>query len=328
LTTPGVTVVLPSRDRPALLQRALSCALGQEGVELEVIVVDDGSAPMLDGRVEGLRDPRVTLVRHAVSRGVASARNTGIACAARPLVAFLDDDDVWAPSKLARQVAALESTGAGFSYTGMVWLDGDLRRYGEYHPVAAARLRDDLRVANAIGSPSAVVARTDLVRAVGGFDERLSVLADWELWLRLAERADGVDVDDLLLGYVVHGEGMHVQDSHVVRAELRLIRRTHPGDPAIGGLDFWQWLASSQRRVGNRFAAARTHAHMGLRFHRKRDVGRAIGLVLGPRAMRLGRRSVSVTPTPVPPWLRERAWAEPASPAAAPRASSSRHPAR
>src|SRR5215207_4009097 len=145
----------------------------------------------------------------------------------------------------------------------MVWLDGDLRPYGEYRPVPAGRLREELRVANAIGSPSAVLARTDLVRAVGGFDERLAVLADWELWIRLAERADGADVDQLLLGYVVHGGGMHVQDSRAVRSELRVIRRSHPGDPAIGGLDFWQWLASSQRRVGNRFAAARTHAHMG-----------------------------------------------------------------
>ncbi len=328
MTSSGVSVVLPSRDRPELLQRSLTCALGQEGVELEVIVIDDGSAPAVASAVTEMLDPRVRLVRRPVPRGVASARNVGIASARHPYVAFLDDDDVWAPTKLAVQADALEASGAGFAYTGMVWLDGDLRPYGEYHPCEPAAVREELRGANVIGSPSGVMVRTELVRSVGGFDERLAVLADWELWIRLADRADGVQIDELLLGYVVHGAGMHVRDSRAVRSELRCIRRTHPQDPAVGGIEFWRWLASSQRRVGDRFGAARTHAHIGVRYRRKRDIGRAIGLMLGSRAMRLGRRGPDTVPPPVPRWLGELSAPAAASPAAASPASSCLPPAR
>jgi glycosyltransferase involved in cell wall biosynthesis len=303
VTSEGVSVILPSRDRPELLQRALSCALRQEGVELEVIVVDDGSAPTLEGTIDELLDPRVKFVRHAVSHGVASARNAGIACAANPLVAFLDDDDVWAPGKIAAQLDALRSTGAGFSYTGTFWLDADLRPEETYGPCPADQLGKQLRLANVIGTPSAVVARTELVRAVGGFDPRLSVLADWDLWIRLAERAQGAPVAELLLGYVVHSDGMHQRNAKAVSTELRVMREAHPGKPKIGGLGFLQWLASTQRRVGDRLGAARTHATMGLRYRRKRDLGRAIGLLIGERAMRLGRRPAHEETIPLPAWL-------------------------
>src|ERR687891_1871685 len=91
----AVTVVLPSRDRPEMLERALRCALQQQDVELEVIVVDDGSSPPLGDSVASLGDPRVTLLRREMPQGVASARNAGIARARHPFVAFLDDDDLW-----------------------------------------------------------------------------------------------------------------------------------------------------------------------------------------------------------------------------------------
>jgi glycosyltransferase involved in cell wall biosynthesis len=245
----------------------------------------------------------VRLLRHDVSRGVSSARNAGIAAASHPFVAFLDDDDLWSPRKLAAQAAALERTGAGFSYTGVIWLDEDLQPSGTFTPRPAERVRDELRDANVVGSPSSVVARTDLLRSVGGFDERLAVLADWELWVRLADRADGVAVGELLYGYVVHGAGMHLRDLTAIRAELRLIQSAHPGKPKVGGLGFWEWFASSQRRIGARFGATRSHAYIGLRFGRPRDLARAVGLVFGERAMRLGRRPASPPPPPVPAWL-------------------------
>jgi hypothetical protein len=274
-------------------------------VELEVIVIDDGSSPPLDVGAGALPDPRVRLLRHDVARGVSSARNAGIAAARHPYVAFLDDDDLWSPRKLVAQTAALASTGAGFSYTGVIWLDEDLQPSGAFMPCAADRVRHELRDANVVGSPSSVVAGTDLLRSVGGFDERLAVLADWELWLRLADRADGVPVDEVLYGYVVHGAGMHLQDLQAIRTELGLIRQTHPGKPKVGGLGFWEWFASSQRHVGARGGAMRSHAHIGLRFGRPRDLARAVGLLFGERVMRLGRRPGSPPPPPVPAWLDE-----------------------
>ena len=103
----AVTVVLPTRDRRSLLERSLGSALDQTGVELDVLVVDDGSTDDTAAWVASVDDPRVTLVTHLESRGVAAARNTGIERARTPWIAFLDDDDVWAPAKLEEQLAAL-----------------------------------------------------------------------------------------------------------------------------------------------------------------------------------------------------------------------------
>jgi glycosyltransferase involved in cell wall biosynthesis len=89
--------VIPTRDRwPIFRAHALRSALAQEDVSLEVVVIDDGSTTP----PPGISDRRVRVLRNPVSRGVAEARNRGVADARAPWVAFLDDDDVWSPRKL------------------------------------------------------------------------------------------------------------------------------------------------------------------------------------------------------------------------------------
>lgn len=305
MTIHAATVVLPTRDRPDLLTRALGCVFRQRGVDLEVIVVDDGSSPPLSDHIEALRDPRVTLLRHEVPRGVATARNAGIACARHPYVAFLDDDDLWSPEKLSRQLHVQAEADAGFSYTGVLTVDAALQPMVAYRPSVSGSLRQALRRANVIGGPSSVVVSTVLVRRLGGFDDRLSVLADWELWMRLADHTTAVVVDEALTAYVVHEKSMHVHSAGSIRAELDLIRKVHPGTPAVGGRDFWRWFSLAQRRSGRRLAAARALAVLGLRYRGARDLARAAGLLLGERAMlALGGEPVHRPPR-MPDWLRE-----------------------
>src|SRR4051794_32636077 len=109
--TGAVTVVIPTHDRAALVPRAVRSALAQRDVELEVIVVDDGSRDATREVLGALAadGANVTVVRHDAPRGVATARNAGVERAAKPWVAFLDDDDVWAPTKLACQLAAIDA---------------------------------------------------------------------------------------------------------------------------------------------------------------------------------------------------------------------------
>src|SRR5918995_1163359 len=110
---PLVTVVVPTRNRPRLLQRTLQSILAQQALaDLEVIVVDDGSWP--NGAPEPATDARVRVVRHQTRAGVAAARNRGIALARGRWIAFCDDDDVWAPDKLVRQLEVARTTGASW----------------------------------------------------------------------------------------------------------------------------------------------------------------------------------------------------------------------
>jgi len=105
-----VSVVIPTRDRWELLPRAVRSVLAQEHAELHVVVVDDGSVSPAP-RDGVFADPRVQVVRRKRSGGVAAARNAGLERARGGWVAFLDDDDIWAPAKLAAQLAAARAVG-------------------------------------------------------------------------------------------------------------------------------------------------------------------------------------------------------------------------
>src|SRR5262245_55169916 len=123
-----VAVVIPTHNRPQMLAFTLRSVLAQRNVDLAVTVVDDGSANShaVAAVIEALGDARVHLVRHETPRGVATARNTGIASTSSDWVAFCDDDDVWAPEKLYAQLTAAQSDSAGWAYAGDVAIDDEL----------------------------------------------------------------------------------------------------------------------------------------------------------------------------------------------------------
>ncbi len=103
-----VTVVIPTRSRPASVTNAVRSALDQTRPPREVIVVVDGPDPETVSSLEGLADDRLRIICHEASRGAGAARNTGINAAHGHLLAFLDDDDEWLPGKLAHQMDILE----------------------------------------------------------------------------------------------------------------------------------------------------------------------------------------------------------------------------
>jgi glycosyltransferase involved in cell wall biosynthesis len=285
---PKVTVVIPTRDRWQVVSgSALAAALQQEDVDLEVIVVDDGSEQRPPTGLEGLDDKRVRLVVLREPRGVAVARNAGIAEARGDWVAFLDDDDLWAPSKLFRQLRASEEAGAGFVYAGAVWVDEQLELVHGYAPPSSETLPRELLRWNVVwGGASNVVARRDLLEWLGGFDESLFQLADWDLWIRLALAAPAAVVDEVLVALVVHAESMLLVDRRDVFLELDHLVETHREAATRAGVEvdrarFARWVASGHLRAGRRRAAARAYLR-GTRA--PGNVVRAAGTFLGPGA--------------------------------------------
>jgi len=287
----AVTVVLPTRDRRSLLERSLRSVLDQTGVELDVLVVDDGSTDDTAAWVAGIDDPRVNLVVHLEPRGVAAARNTGIERAETPWIAFLDDDDVWAPAKLEEQLAALHaSPAARWTCVGQVTLDGQLRIIASAAPPAdAERVLEPLLTLNAVpGGGSGVLADTALVRELGGFDTRLSLLADWDLWIRLAASAPAAIVDRPLLGYVRHAENMSWDVSRI-GAEFAILDVKHAGLRAQLGVrrdgELWSsWIAEAERRSGNRWRAVTADLRQAARGRTPRPLLRAAVTAVSPEA--------------------------------------------
>jgi glycosyltransferase involved in cell wall biosynthesis len=287
----AVTVVLPTRNRRSLLERSLGSVLDQTGVDLDVLVVDDGSSDDTAAWVASVDDPRVSLAAHLESRGVAAARNTGIERARTPWIAFLDDDDVWAPAKLEEQLAALhESPAARWACVGQVTLDGELRIIASAAPPADAdHVLEPLLTLNAVpGGGSGVLASTELVRELGGFDTRLSLLADWDLWIRLAASAPAAVVDRPLLGYVRHDANMSWDVSRI-GSEFAILDARYAGLRAELGVrrngELWRgWIAEAERRSGNRWRAIAADLEQARRGRTPRPLLRAAVTAVSPRA--------------------------------------------
>src|SRR5688500_17265462 len=135
-----ISVVVPTRNRSALLSTTLRSVLTQRGVDFEVLVVDEASTDDTLQVVDRFRDPRIRVIRHATAQGVSAARNRGVAEARGVWIAFLDDDDLWAPAKLALQLRAARESEAPWSYVGEVTFNVHYRGTGGKTPLPA----DDL----------------------------------------------------------------------------------------------------------------------------------------------------------------------------------------
>jgi glycosyltransferase involved in cell wall biosynthesis len=306
---PEVTVVIPTRNRWDLLSRSgLPAALMQKDVDLEVIVVDDGSTDETPGRLAALEDPRVRVIRQDQGQGVASARNRGVAEARSEWVAFLDDDDLWSPDKLRRQLDLATEASAGFVYGPAVVVDDRrnvLKLLASPKPteLAGGLTRENILPAG----QSNVMARTDVVRRLGGFDEHLSLVADWDMWIRLANAEQAVASPDVLVGYVLHAEAMHASLSESAGAqEFAYLTSKHHFDRAesrTAELLTARWVASVHRRAGRRPRAAREYLRSAVAHRSAGMLVRGIAILFGEWAMRLGPGYTAARGMSRPGWL-------------------------
>jgi glycosyltransferase involved in cell wall biosynthesis len=286
---PEVTVVIPTKDRwPLLSSYSLPSALGQEDVELEVVVVDDGSRDGTFERLEALGDVRVRPLRLAPARGAAAARNEGIATARGEWVAFLDDDDLWSPRKLRAQ---LDSMGeASWSYVGSFVVDEDLQAIQTLHVAEPSALVEALRHGNVLrAGSSAVMARTDLLRRVGGMDEDLAFGYDWDLWRKLAELSTPAVCSDLLVATVEHGHRSRMRNRRQLVEETDALVRRGGGDRGARQAAA-EWIANDQFRAGNRLAASALYLRAAIVFRSPGNLPPALGALFGRRGMRAAAR--------------------------------------
>jgi len=239
----GVSVVIPTRNRSALLATTLRSVLWQSEVVLEVIVVDDGSTDATPEVVAAAGDSRVTLVRRDEPHGPAAARNLGAGRATGEWVGFVDDDDVWAPDKLARQLGAADAADRGWVYAGAVAVSESLAIVSGDPPPSPEAVMAVLPRSNPVpGGGSNVILRRDLFERVGGFDERLAPCEDWELWARLTRHGAPAAVPEPLIGYRLHGGAVSLDVEGIVRA-ARAIERLHRTSIDWGTVH--RWLAET-----------------------------------------------------------------------------------
>jgi glycosyltransferase involved in cell wall biosynthesis len=290
---PEASVIIPTHGRWDLLRTTLSGALGQREVQHEVIVVDDGSRDETPARLADLDDSRLRVVRHQRSRGAAAARNRGLAESRGEWVAFLDDDDLWSPAKLRAQIDVATSEGADFVYAGVI----ELNEQGSLIEVEPAphpdELREQILIKNAIPATSSnVLVQRDALRRLGGFDESLFHLADWDLGIRLVEACTGAACPAFLVAYVKHSRNMLRLRPHNAEDELDELVSKHGS--ALGAradrVALAHWVAFTHRRSGRRVSAARAYMRNAIRSRDFASARTALVVLLDPFATARSRR--------------------------------------
>jgi glycosyltransferase involved in cell wall biosynthesis len=227
-----ISAVIPAYNAERFLPRCLKSVFAQTLKPYEVIVVDDGSTDNTAALAEQLG---AKVIRRQ-NGGIADARNTGIQNASCEWIAMLDVDDLWAPEKLERQSACIQSDTV-LLYTGIrIFDDSGVR---SVHPaVDAISAKKMLRYCNSI-TPSSVMVRRDTFMQVGGFRKGINACEDWGLWFRMRPLGQFVAVPDALTDYYVHPHSLSSDPEKMLQGAEVIINMTLTDD--LRGLNRWAW---------------------------------------------------------------------------------------
>jgi glycosyltransferase involved in cell wall biosynthesis len=300
---PQVSVVISTYNRSRMLPAALRCALGQTGVDHEVVVVDNGSTDDTPQVLAGWDDPRLRVIRNAESLGSIGGRNTGLRAATGEWVGILDDDDLWAPDKLEAQLDAAARTGRHWVYAGCVHIDGADRILGGRPPPPPAKVMAELPTRFVLpGGMSNVIWRRGTLDGDGLLDPLLPFPADWDVSVRLARRGPPAMVPRPLVAYRQHGSNMSRNSARFHDELVRFERKR--ADLADGrGIDWGEqhrFVAAEELRAGDRLAALRAYAR-AVSAGDLASLPRAAGVVLPAKLQTWARRTLLSDPA----WIRD-----------------------
>ncbi|WP_320007742.1 glycosyltransferase [Maridesulfovibrio sp.] len=218
-SSPKISVILPTYNRPIQLLKALHSLLEQSYQNIEVVVINDGSEDISEVvRSSGLKESGRSVLYldgHSDS-GPSAARNRGLCAATGEIIAYLDDDDVFHPEHISRHMEQYASPDVHVVYSdalrcrvkknaqGKIETTKELVHSEDYDP-------DKLLVINYI--PMICIShRRECIEQSGMFDESISFLEDWDLFIRLSELYDFIHVPEVTATYFELNTGLSVQD--------------------------------------------------------------------------------------------------------------------
>ena len=201
-----VSVVVTTFNRVGLLRQTIQSILSQTFRDIELIVIDNESE---DGTLEYLRNLDPGRVRSFQNRNygvIAANRNLGISLSRGKYVAFCDDDDLWLPDKLDKQLAILEQyPGVALCYSNAeLFRDGEILRRKMVRWRVRSHFFHRLLMGNFIPNSSAVVRRS-VFDELGLLTTNPKLREDYEMWLRIARKYELAYIDEPLIKYRVHG---------------------------------------------------------------------------------------------------------------------------
>ena len=229
---PQVSVVIPAYNAMRFLPQTVESVLQQTLQDFEVLIVDDGSKDDTARWAAAHSDSRVKLIPRP-NGGAAAARNTGVENAAGEYVAFLDADDLWQPTKLAKQVARAEADPeVGLVDTWISYIDAA----GEpMNSVLTQHLEGDVWAHmieyNLVRCGSTPLVRRRCFEEVGSFDESFRFAEDWEMWIRISRRYQFAVVKEPLVAYRQHANNKHKDYQAMLPTLRRIIEKSFQDVP-------------------------------------------------------------------------------------------------
>lgn len=227
---PKVSVIIPTYNRAHVLKRAMDSVLSQEEVELELIVVDDGSTDETKELVSGYQDERVRYIRAEKNGGPARARNLGAKEAKGDFIAFQDSDDEWRPLKLKKQLELFEGDGTG---AGMVYCcfqkkfpDREIIYPPQDMPkeMKSGQVFETLLFRPLVGTPTMLIPKA-VWQEIEGFNEELRCFEDWELTMRIAKRYPILLLEEPLVNVYFSGESLITDSVKAIEADFCILQK-------------------------------------------------------------------------------------------------------
>ncbi|NKX40304.1 glycosyltransferase family 2 protein [Rhodobacteraceae bacterium R_SAG2] len=265
------SIIVPAFNVQATMRQTLEALLAQTYGDFEIIIVDDGSTdatPQITA--EFAADPRVRVIRQK-NRGLAGARNSGIAAAKGAFIGFCDADDIWLPHKLARHVAHLQSNSKiGVSYAGSAFIDNEGVLTGQaQRPRLKGIGASHIFKRNPIGNGSAPVIRRAVFDEIAYqpaferhrpwyFDETFRQSEDIECWLRIALTTHwGFEgLPGLLTQYRINATGLSAATDRQLAAWDRMVAKLTPLNPSFFAVNTTAARAYQLRYLSRRAVSA------------------------------------------------------------------------
>lgn len=257
-----ITVIIPTYKRAHALPKAINSVKQQSYLEWEIVIVDDNS-PDSEARkqtaaaIAQFEDKRIRYICHDANKGACQARNTGLDAASGEYVAFLDDDDIWQPNKLELQVVALETENADICYSDMYLEYQGRKKYFtclEQDNLYTSLLNQGFGICT-----SALLVSTIAIRDIGGFDNTLPSMQDYDLLLRLSNKYNAVRIAEPLITYQLADDGISCNPVNKANGHRAIINKYQEEYQRLGlfrGLSRqYESLADFELRSGNRSIA-------------------------------------------------------------------------
>jgi len=236
---PKISVILTTYNGSSrgYLSSAIASVLTQSYQDFELLIIDDGSTDNTKKTCSSyLENDRVRYI-YQENTGLAAARNTGIRASSGEFLCFLDDDDVWKPEKLQKQLEFIQNRLSGVNNWGLIftWLElideqGEVISYRGHHQ--EGRLYRSLLFGNTVDAPSSVLIRRGVFDNVGLFDESFENCQDWDMWLRISKEYMIFPVKEYLVQHREHRNRISFDNEKIFRYENAVIEKALATAPA------------------------------------------------------------------------------------------------